>query len=148
MHCFLPTWLISWPGIEHACNVSGGEGKNIPLDLMDEHFNRIVEDDINTFRSNVGEKSISRSLRAIGTMKEMLDKSDTPMKIKKPSGSKGFWCHAKDPSQGRGVQKGVGERSQEFSEYQLIHLPRLNPTLNHFLFGSSTAFKFNLQSKT
>ena len=53
---------------------------------MDEHFNRIFEDDINTFQSNIGEKSISRSLRAIRTMKEMLDKFDTPMKIKKPSG--------------------------------------------------------------
>ena len=41
-----------------ACNVSG-EGKNIPLDLMVEHYNRVFKDD--TFRSNIGEKSVSRS---------------------------------------------------------------------------------------
>lgn len=69
-----------------TCNISGGEGENIPLDLMVEHFNRVFKDDINTFRSNIGEKSISRSLRAIGTMKEMLDNFDTLIKIKKPSG--------------------------------------------------------------
>lgn len=69
-----------------TCNVSGGEGKNIPLDLMVEHYNRVFKDDLNTFRSNIGEKSVSRSSRAIGTMKELLDKFDRIVKVKKPSG--------------------------------------------------------------
>ena len=60
-----------------TCNVNGGEGNNIPLDLMVEHYNRVFKDDLNTFRSNIGEKSVGRSSRAIGIMKEMLDKFDS-----------------------------------------------------------------------
>ena len=74
---------LTW---NRACNVSGGEGKNFPLDLMVEHYNRVFKDDINTFRSNIGEKSVSRSSQAIGTMKELVDRFDTMIKIKKPSG--------------------------------------------------------------
>ena len=86
VNALLPPHMAHQLTWNRICNISGGEGKNIPLDLMDEHFNRIFEDDINIFRSNIGEKSISRNLQAIGTMKEMPDKFDTPMKIKKPSG--------------------------------------------------------------
>ena len=41
---------------------------------------------IYSFRSNIDEKSESRSSRAIGTMKEILDKFDSIIKIKRPSG--------------------------------------------------------------
>lgn len=73
---------LTW---NRACNVSG-EGKNIPLDFMVEHYNRVFKDDIHTFRSNIGEKSISRSSQAIGVMKELLERFDSIIKIKKPSG--------------------------------------------------------------
>ena len=42
-------YQLTW---NRACNVSGGEGKNILLDLIVEHYNRVFKDDINTFRSN------------------------------------------------------------------------------------------------
>ena len=71
VNALLPPHMAHQLTWNRICNISGGEGKNIPLDLMDEHFNRIFEDDINIFRSNIGEKSISRNLQAIGTMKEM-----------------------------------------------------------------------------
>ena len=55
---------------------------------MVEHYNRVFKNDINTFRSNISEKSVSRSSQAIGTMKELVDRFDTmiKIKIKKPSG--------------------------------------------------------------
>ena len=86
VNALLPPHLahdLTW---NRTCNVNGGEGKNIPLDLMVEHFNRVFKDDINTFRPNIGENSIARSSQAIGVMKEMLDKFDTLIKINKPSG--------------------------------------------------------------
>ena len=57
------------PGMAHqliwnwTCNLRGGARHNIPLDLQMEHFNRVFKD---TFRSNISEKSISRSSQAIG----------------------------------------------------------------------------------
>ena len=70
---------LTW---NRTCNVSGGEGNNTPLDLMVEHFNRVVKEDLNIFRSNIGEKSVSRSSQAI------IEKIDSLIKMKKPSG-----CH-------------------------------------------------------
>lgn len=81
-----PPHMAHWLIWNRTCNVSGGEGRNVPLDLMVEHFNRVFKEDINTFRSNIGEKSVSRSSRAIGTMKEILDKLDNFIKINKSSG--------------------------------------------------------------
>lgn len=96
VNALLPLHMAHQLTWNRTCNVSGGEGKNIPLDLMVEHFNRVFKADLNTFRSNIGEKSISRSSRAIGTMKEMLDKFDTQMKVKKPSGRHVGPSHQKD----------------------------------------------------
>ena len=86
VNALLPSHMAHRLIWNRTCNVSGGQGKNIPLDLMVEHYNRVFKDDLNTFRSNIGEKSVSRSSRAIGIMKEMLDKFDSSIKIKKPSG--------------------------------------------------------------
>ena len=86
VNALLPPHMAHQLTWNRACNVSGGEGKNIPLDLMVEHYNRVFKDDINTFRSNIGEKSISRSSQAIGIMKELLERFDSIIKIKKPSG--------------------------------------------------------------
>ena len=86
VNALLPPHMAHQLTWNRACNVSGGEGKNIPLDLMVEHYNRVFKDDINTFRSNIGENSISRSSQAIGIMKELLERFDSIIKIKKPSG--------------------------------------------------------------
>lgn len=36
-----------------TCNPKGGEGKNVQLDLHNEHLNRVFKDDINTFCVNI-----------------------------------------------------------------------------------------------
>ena len=69
-----------------TCNLHGAEGRNISLDLQNEHINRAFNDDINTFRSNISESSVARSSRALGPMTETLKKVDTIAHVKKPSG--------------------------------------------------------------
>ena len=41
-----------------TCNPKGGEGENVPLDLQNEHLNRVFKDDINRFRANISESSV------------------------------------------------------------------------------------------
>ena len=55
-----------------TCNPHGGLGRNIPLDLQEEFFNRLFKDDINTYRANITDSSVSRSANAIGPMQELL----------------------------------------------------------------------------
>ena len=80
------------PGMGHqliwnrTCNLNGGAGHNIPLDLQMEHFNRVFKENINTFRSNISEKSISRSSQAIGPIQKLIDTFDKVNKLKQPSG--------------------------------------------------------------
>ena len=80
------------PGMGHqliwnrTCNLNGGAGHNIPLDLQMEHFNRVFKENINTFRSNISEKSISRSSQAIGPIQQLIDTFDKVNKLKQPSG--------------------------------------------------------------
>lgn len=80
------------PGMGHqliwnrTCNLNGGAGHNIPLDLQMEHFNRVFKENINTFRSNISEKSISRSSQAIGPIQQLIDTFDKVDKLKQPSG--------------------------------------------------------------
>lgn len=69
-----------------TCNPKGGEGKNVPLDLHNEHLNRVFKDDINTFRANISDTSVSRSSQAIGPMMDMLTAVDTMVHVKTPSG--------------------------------------------------------------
>ena len=69
-----------------TCNVRGGVGRNIALHLHNEHINRMFKDDLNTFRANISESSVSRCSQAIGPMSEMLHKVDTSLQVKKPSG--------------------------------------------------------------
>ena len=61
-----------------------GEGKNIPLDLHNEHLNCVFKDDINTFC--ISETDVSRSSQAIGPMMDMLKAVDTMILVKTPSG--------------------------------------------------------------
>ena len=65
-----------------TCNPKGGKGKNIPLDLHNEHLNRAFKDDINTFRANISESSVARSCQAIGPMMDMLKAVDTMVQVK------------------------------------------------------------------
>ena len=69
-----------------TCNPKGGEGKNVPLDLHNEHLNCVFKDDINTFRSNISESNVSQSSQAIGPMMDMLKAVDTMVQVKTPSG--------------------------------------------------------------
>ena len=69
-----------------TCNPKGGEGKNIPLDLHNEHLNHVFKDDINTFHANISESSVARSSQAIGPMMDMLKAVDTMVQVKTPSG--------------------------------------------------------------
>ena len=39
-----------------TCNLRGGEGNTILLDLQNEHLNRTFKDDINTFRANISDR--------------------------------------------------------------------------------------------
>lgn len=43
-----------------VCNPHGGTGKNIPLDLQEEYLNRLIKDDVNTFRENISDHSVNR----------------------------------------------------------------------------------------
>lgn len=68
-----------------TCNLTGGAGKNIPLDLQMEHLNRVFKENINTFRSKISEKSISRSSQAIGPIQQLINTFDKVNKLKKPA---------------------------------------------------------------
>ena len=70
-----------------TCNLTGGAGKNIPLDLQMEHLNRVFKENINTFRSNISEKSISRSSQAIRPIQQLINTFDKVNTLKKPAGT-------------------------------------------------------------
>lgn len=59
-----------------TCNLTGDAEKNIPLDLQMEHLNRVFKENINTFRSKISEKSISRSSQAIGPIQQLINTFD------------------------------------------------------------------------
>ena len=74
---------LTW---NRTCNIRGGEGNNLPLDLQNEHLNRTFKDDINTFRANISDKSVSRSSQAIGPITDILKQVDSVLSVKTPSG--------------------------------------------------------------
>ena len=69
-----------------TCSIDGGEGRNIALDLQNEHLNHAFKDDINTFRSNISDSSVTRSSQAIGPMTDMPTSIDKMAHVKKPCG--------------------------------------------------------------
>lgn len=77
------THQLMW---NRTCNPRGGSGNNVPLDLHLEHLNRLFKDNINSFKSNVSEQSVSRSSQAIGPIKELIERFDRITHIKTPSG--------------------------------------------------------------
>lgn len=76
INALLPPFMANQLKWNRTCNVTGGKGKNIPFNLMVEHYNRVFKDDVNKFRANITKASISRSSRAIGVMKDLLEKFD------------------------------------------------------------------------
>ena len=69
-----------------TCNTKGGAGNNIPLDLHNEHLNRVFKEDINTFQSNLTSNSVARSSQAIGPLSDLLSTLDKNLHVKTPSG--------------------------------------------------------------
>ena len=61
-------------------------GENKPLDLQNEHLNRELKDDINTYRAQLTEKSIDRTGHAIGPTMHVLQNFDKISEVKPPSG--------------------------------------------------------------
>ena len=69
-----------------TCNTHGGKGKNKQLDLHNEHVNRVFKDDINTFRANISEHSITRSGNAVGPIMKIIEHFDEILAVKQDSG--------------------------------------------------------------
>jgi hypothetical protein len=65
---------------------TNNHGENKPLDLQNEHLNRELKDDINTYRAQLTEKSIDRTGHAIGPTMHVLHNFDKISEIKPPSG--------------------------------------------------------------
>ena len=84
MACYPLRHQLIW---NRTCNLTGGAGKNIPLDLQMEHLNRVFKENINTFRSNISEKNISRSSQAIGPIQQLINTFDKVNTLKKPAGT-------------------------------------------------------------
>ncbi|XP_063042925.1 uncharacterized protein LOC134437362 [Engraulis encrasicolus] len=73
------TWNRFW-------STRGGNGGNIPLDLHLEHLNNFLKSFLKGQGPNLSEESASRVSKAIGVLKEIMDKVDTELGVKKPSG--------------------------------------------------------------
>lgn len=61
-------------------------GENKPLDLQNEHLNRNLKDDINTFRAHITQRSIDRTGHAIGPTMHVLENFDKETLVKPASG--------------------------------------------------------------
>ena len=69
-----------------TCNVHGGAGHNIPLDLHLDHMNCVFKDDINTFRANIKKHSATCSDNSVVPLTSLLESFDSQTLIKPPSG--------------------------------------------------------------
>lgn len=69
-----------------TCNSQGGLGRNVPLDLHNEHLNRVFKDDLNTFRAQITESSVKRSAQALGPMMKFLENVDSVIEHHPDSG--------------------------------------------------------------
>lgn len=61
-------------------------GENKPLDLQNEHLNRVLKDDINTYRAQLTQRSIERTGHAIGATMQVLTNFDRISLVKPESG--------------------------------------------------------------
>ena len=57
-------------------NTHGIRGRNIPLDLHQEHLNRLLKDIIKGIGANKTEEALVRSSKALGTLHNMLSQFD------------------------------------------------------------------------
>ena len=68
-------------------NIHGTRGRNIPLDLHQEHLNRMVKSTIDGLGANKTGTGIVRCGKALGTLASVLSRFDNYHDVKKPSGA-------------------------------------------------------------
>lgn len=74
------TWNRFW-------NTRGGKGVNIPLDLHLEHLNNFLKSFLKGQGPNLSELSASRISQSLGVFKNMMEKVDEELSIKRPTGT-------------------------------------------------------------
>ena len=91
-------------------NTTGVKGGNIPTDLHLEHLNRILKGTVHGLGSNKTETAIVRSSKAIGIIKEVIDKFDQQNKV--PSSNKSHRIPA--------IKKELEAIVNELKQYQVF----------------------------
>lgn len=74
------TWNRFW-------NTRGGKGVNIPLDLHLEHLNNFLKSFLKGQGPNLSELSASRISQSLGVFRNMMEKVDEELSIKRPTGT-------------------------------------------------------------
>ena len=69
---------ITW---SRTISSRGGPGKNIPMDLHNEHLNRSLKDSVHGLRANVTEERIVRISKAIQCLTTICHNADTALGI-------------------------------------------------------------------
>ena len=67
-------------------NNKGGEGNNVAMDLDLEHDNHLLKEMIRGLGANMSEESVKRVSRAFFVLKELFERLDKEMHVKKESG--------------------------------------------------------------
>ena len=57
-------------------NVKGGEGRNIPCDLFNEHVNKLLKVIIANMGPNLTEAALQRAARSVSTLQAICEKFD------------------------------------------------------------------------
>jgi L1 cell adhesion molecule like protein len=70
---------LTW---NRTCSTRNGIANNIPLDLHNEHLNRMFKDDLKTFHSHLSEKSVNKTANATTAVYDMLSNFDEELKLK------------------------------------------------------------------
>ena len=68
-------------------NTKGVRGRNIPLDLHQEHLSKLCKDCVKGLGSNKTKESIIRCSKGLGVLQEMLDNFDDHSSVSTPSGA-------------------------------------------------------------
>ena len=95
MLCSLQERLTNLSGTVLACSTNN-YGENKPLDLQNEHLNRVLKDDINTYRAQLTQRSIERTGHAIGATMQVLTNFDRISLVKPESGKHPEPLHKED----------------------------------------------------
>ena len=86
-HYTLPPRLAEQLKWSRFINTQGCPGKNIPLDLHQEHLNRICKTSIQCLGANKTEEAIVRCSRALGPLSELLQRFDASNFVREESGA-------------------------------------------------------------